>query len=596
MTRTREWFLEFAEVHFGVSRDILEKAAVEAESQDRSWHYFAADRGLLDSVQASIVQTLLHPDEVLEDYEFIDLLGRGAMGVVYRARQKSLDRIVAIKTILPGTSRVHDRFRVEAQTIAKLQHPNIVTPFEFFDRDGRFFLVLELLEGGTLSERLHATGAMSEKLTWSLMLQTVSGLLYARQHNVVHRDVKPQNLFLLERPPGSSLPEGVPLLKIADFGLAASIERSSEDTSLTLEGNVVGTPIYMSPEQTSDSHVDHRADIYALGATAFHMLAGSPMYAGESLMRVLLRKQNSPPARLAEVVPDVSKASSDLIYDMMALDPKDRPQEYEQLIRRIEEILKDAPDTSIQIGASTSSEEDTLEFQSGFDTLEGSAEIGQAPRGRVARWIAIAVLVACVCVTTIAVASRYFRTKRPLPQTEMDFSGSATALFDGTSIEGWTARPGGFIDDKLDFEGVGVLEVSGTTDCEFPSYSNFLLTAGINLLDTEATTAQILDSDGAVLLEMVVSRSEVIVKANGDVAQVELQKDPWKNATAEEPMYRELRVDAEPFRWMVSFDGRQVAVVPKPSSTPKRLRLSTDDACHFEGIQVAERISLSAKP
>ncbi|MEL6108097.1 MAG: protein kinase, partial [Planctomycetota bacterium] len=154
MTRTREWFLDFAEVHFGVSRDTLEKAAIEAELKDRSWHYFAADRGILDSVQASIIETLFHPNEALDDYEFVDLLGRGAMGVVYRAQQKSLDRTVAIKTILPGATRVHDRFRVEAQTIAKLQHPNIVTPFEFYDRDGRFFLVLELLEGGTLAERL----------------------------------------------------------------------------------------------------------------------------------------------------------------------------------------------------------------------------------------------------------------------------------------------------------------------------------------------------------------------------------------------------------------------------------------------------------
>ncbi|MEL6111139.1 MAG: serine/threonine-protein kinase, partial [Planctomycetota bacterium] len=445
--------------------------------------------------------------------------------------------------------------------------------------------------------RLADKGAMSERLTWNLILQTVSGLLYARQHNVVHRDIKPQNLFLLDRPPGSSLPVGVPLLKIADFGLAASIERSSDDTSLTLEGNVVGTPIYMSPEQTSDSHVDHRADIYSVGATAYHMLAGAPMYAGESLMRVLLKKQNAEPKRLVEEVPDVSKQSSDLIFDMMALDPRDRPQEYEQVIERIEEILKTASTQSVGIHSSDADGQDTLEFESGFETHGDSldrAVLNRAP-SRFGRWIAISILVTCISLTAFAVGVTLFQPERDLRSSEMDFSGLATPLFDGASIKGWNSR-GGVLDAKLDYEGVGVLEVSGTADHEFPGYTYFLLTAGINLLESASAKTQLLAPDGRPIVEIEISRTHIAVWNDGKLTQSPLSKDPWKDATMDEPVYRELRIDAEPFRWKVSFDGNDVAILPKPSTMPKRLRLVTDDSCHIEGLQVAETISLTAKP
>ncbi|MEO1525634.1 MAG: serine/threonine-protein kinase [Planctomycetota bacterium] len=592
MTRTLDWFLEFSETEFGIPRDVLERAASAAEAEDRSWHYYAADRGILDSVQASIVQTLIHPHDVLDDYEFVDLLGRGAMGVVYRARQKSLDRIVAIKTILPGTSRVHDRFRVEAQTIAKLQHPNIVTPFEFFDRDGRFFLVLELLEGGTLSERLNNEGAMSERLTWNLMLQTVSGLLYARQHNVVHRDVKPQNLFLLDRPPGSSLPQGVPLLKIADFGLAASIERSSEDTSLTLEGNVVGTPIYMSPEQASDSHVDHRADIYALGATACHMLAGAPMYSGESLMKVLLKKQNADPKRLNEVVPDISKESSELIFEMMARDPEDRPQEYEQLIERIQRLLN-SPSESSAIGPHREPNAETIETPAITQTLQ-ELDPGSLPSRSVRRLI-----VACggvvILLTSLAFALGWPSVgRRALTPVAMDFSGNATPLFDGTSLEGWSSN-GGSLDAKLDYEGVGVLEISGSASRPCPNYSCFVLSFGINLLDANTLTIRLADDGNDSNLVISIARTGATVSGSDDATLMAFPTDPWKNSTMDEPVYRELRIDAEPFRWVVQFDGKVIATLPAPRSPARRLQIDTDEATHFEGMEIRETIALSDK-
>src|SRR5262245_37213355 len=167
-------------------------------------------------------ESLLKPGDVIPGYEILDVLGRGGMGVVYRARQTALDRLVAVKTVLLSHLTRADaiaRFEKEARTVARFRHPNIVTAFDFGRHEGRLFFVMELLEGQTLEEHIARSGRVEEAVAWGLVRQVASALAHAARTGIVHRDVKPANLFLVEPPAGSTLPGGLPMVKVTDFGL-----------------------------------------------------------------------------------------------------------------------------------------------------------------------------------------------------------------------------------------------------------------------------------------------------------------------------------------------------------------------------------------
>jgi serine/threonine protein kinase len=195
------------------------------------------------------------------------MIGRGGMGVVYRARQRSLDRVVALKILPPEVAEdpaFADRFTREARALARLSHPHIVAVHEAGEADGLYYLVMELVDGPNLREA-QAAGRLAPEEALAIVPQICDALQYAHDQGVVHRDVKPENI-LLDR--GGRV-------KIADFGLAKILRRSSEDRTLTGTDQVMGTLHYMAPEQmTSPLEVDHRADIYSLGVVFYEMLTG----------------------------------------------------------------------------------------------------------------------------------------------------------------------------------------------------------------------------------------------------------------------------------------------------------------------------------
>ncbi len=196
-----------------------------------------------------------------------ELLGRGGMGVVYRARQRRLDRAVALKLLAPELARdpaFAERFVREARALARLSHPHVVGVHDFGDRDGLFYLLLELVDGVGLRDVLRA-GTLSPAQALELVPQICSGLQYAHEQGVVHRDVKPENLLL----------DRAGRVKIADFGLAKIVAPGADGELLTRSTQVMGTPHYMAPEQISAPlSVDHRADIYSLGVVLYEMLTG----------------------------------------------------------------------------------------------------------------------------------------------------------------------------------------------------------------------------------------------------------------------------------------------------------------------------------
>jgi WD40 repeat protein len=225
-------------------------------------------------------------------YAILGELGRGGMGVVFRAWQTSLNRLVALKVLLPGPCAGHDqlaRFRVEAEAVGRMQHPNIVHVYEVGQQDGGPFLTMEFMAGGNLAQKLAGT-PLPPRLAAELLETVARAAHYAHQQGILHRDLKPANILLT--------PEGVP--KITDFGLAKDLDFESGQTGT---GAILGTPSYMAPEQATGHtrDISPATDIYALGAVLYELLTGRPPFQGATPLETLeqVRKQEPvPPARL----------------------------------------------------------------------------------------------------------------------------------------------------------------------------------------------------------------------------------------------------------------------------------------------------------
>lgn len=220
------------------------------------------------------------PDEIagkFPQFEILECLGRGGMGVVYKARQKSLNRLVAIKILAPERghdSRFAGRFASEAELLAKLSHPHIVTIHDFGETGGLYYLVMEFVDGVNLRDLLRE-GKLASKQALAIVPEICDALQFAHDHGIIHRDIKPENILL----------DRMGRVKVADFGLAKLIGSrvetapgtvgAGESPNLTGAGKIMGTPSYMAPEQTANPDtVDHRADIYALGVVFYQMLTG----------------------------------------------------------------------------------------------------------------------------------------------------------------------------------------------------------------------------------------------------------------------------------------------------------------------------------
>jgi serine/threonine-protein kinase len=248
------------------------------------------------------------------DYEVEGELGRGGMGVVYRALQKELNRLVALKMLTGHYGKEElQRCLGEAQTAAGLHHTNIVHIYEVGEIDGAPYFSMEFVEGGTLSERLRK-GLSSPRETAELLMPVARALHFAHQHGVVHRDMKPQNILID--------PDGVP--KVADFGIA---KRMDDDSALTRSGAVIGTPTYMAPEQAKGSSRDvgPAADVYSLGAILYEMLTGRPPFLPEEsdtplAIRVITEDTPSP----AWHRPEIPREIEIICMKCLQKDPRDR--------------------------------------------------------------------------------------------------------------------------------------------------------------------------------------------------------------------------------------------------------------------------------
>src|SRR6266853_906010 len=273
-------------------------------------------------------------------------LGRGAMGVTYRATDTSLQRKVALKIIkidiAARSADARERFMREARAAASLRHENIAVIHQFGMRleTGQYFYAMELIEGETLDERVHRAGPLDSRTTIGIAEQVTSALTAAEKHGLVHRDLKPANLMLINADDAEAMKSdqaqpkrskiralrksGIPVVKIIDFGLAKAFHTTTDPKSLTHD-RFVGTPSFASPEQFEHSTLDVRSDIYSLGETLWFALTGKPPFAGRTLSEIH-RAQKS------DVLPTeqlkgghVPHRLKSLLESMLAFEPASRP-------------------------------------------------------------------------------------------------------------------------------------------------------------------------------------------------------------------------------------------------------------------------------
>src|SRR5262245_15362035 len=258
------------------------------------------------------------PPPAIDGYEVLGELGKGGMGVVYKARHLRLKRLVALKVILQGgfASEQHRaRFLVEAEVLARLRHPNVVQVFEAGQQDGRPFLALEYVEGGTLAQRLAAEGMMAPREAAALVCQLARAVHHAHMQGVIHRDLKPANVLLSPSPSG-------PIPKITDFGLACQ----PGGGELSQTGEVMGTPSYMSPEQARGERrsLGPAADVYALGVVLDEALTGRPPFRAATALEPVrpgLTDEPAPPSRLR---PGLDAGLSTICVNCLSKEPEKR--------------------------------------------------------------------------------------------------------------------------------------------------------------------------------------------------------------------------------------------------------------------------------
>src|SRR5713101_5696 len=248
-------------------------------------------------------------------YRVEGLVGTGAMGEVYRAYDPVIDRLVAIKVLRPeliagsGSEQWLQRFRREARAAGRRFHPNIVAIWDFGDDNGTPFLAMEFVDGRSLADLIKSSGPFEPSRSVGIIAQVLSALGFAHENGIVHRDVKPSNIMVLQN--GD--------VKVADFGIARI-----DPSEFTIVGDLLGTPAYMAPEQLSGAPVDHRTDLFAAGVILFEMLTGVKPFRGKSITEIMTFMETRGPEDIRALNPAVPDSLKRVITKSVAFDPSQR--------------------------------------------------------------------------------------------------------------------------------------------------------------------------------------------------------------------------------------------------------------------------------
>jgi serine/threonine-protein kinase len=262
----------------------------------------------------------------LADFHILRKLGQGGMGQVYLAEQLSLKRKVALKILradLAANPSALQRFKIEAKAVGRATHANIVQVYLNGEADGFHYMALEYVEGRNLRDFIAKKGPPDITLAITIMRQVAAALQRAAELGIIHRDIKPENILLTRK--GE--------VKVADFGLSRSLTGDAPPLNITQSGIVMGTPLYMSPEQVEGLPIDARTDIYSFGVTCYHMMAGHPPFTGKGAFEVAVKHVRDEPTPLSTIRPDLPPAFCAVVHKMMAKNPDKRYQTCRELLK-----------------------------------------------------------------------------------------------------------------------------------------------------------------------------------------------------------------------------------------------------------------------
>ena len=299
--------------------------------------------GAAISVTQSTASRHLSAGTKLGRYSIIEPLGAGGMGVVYRARDEKLERMVAIKLLSPGVftgDEARRRFHKEALALAKLSHAHIAAVYDVGEQDGVDYIVMECVPGESLAAKIKA-GPLTVKDATSTILQIAEALEEAHEHGVIHRDLKPANVMVT--PKGQA--------KVLDFGLAKLLAVARDATmSVTETRGLMGTPLYMSPEQAQEQNLDERTDLWNLGVIYYEMLSGRAPFRADSSIAVLRAITDEAPVPLRQLRPDVPPLCEQIVAHALEKNPDRRYQSATEIIRDTSELLSGLSTTSLDRG------------------------------------------------------------------------------------------------------------------------------------------------------------------------------------------------------------------------------------------------------
>ncbi len=266
--------------------------------------------------------------KTIDGFNFLSIIGEGGMAVVYKSYDYKLERYVAIKVIHPRISHSLislQRFKKEARNQAKLLHPNIIAVLDLIKISSSVGIVMEYVEGESLSQQLKRYSRLDFPRTKDILRQMLMGLNFAHSNGFVHRDIKPSNIIIRK--------DG--LVKIADFGIAKSF---SDLRQISTASNIIGTAYYMSPEQINGKHLSHHSDIYSVGCTAYEMVTGYPPFHFSNEFQILQAHLKDVHAPLENWRSDLPPAFISIVNDSLQKDPRNRPKSCEVMIRRLDSI------------------------------------------------------------------------------------------------------------------------------------------------------------------------------------------------------------------------------------------------------------------
>ena len=615
----------------------LESIKLEQKKTKFSPLEIAIRKGYLTRKQLDLLGIITNPTSLVPGYRIDGYLGQGGSGTVYKATQLRMDRSVAIKTlnrIAAHNDLTPKRFEREAKIIGRLRHPNIISAFDFGIHNEQLYLVMEFADGIDADEFLAKQQRIPEFQAWHIARQVCHALENAIQHGVTHRDIKPGNLILTTAPAGTQLPTNVPLVKVADFGLAKFSDKKL-DATITLDQTVSGTPFYMSPEQVKAEKIDHRSDIYSLGTTTWHLITGTPPITGGSPLDVITNKMKLEDEWLSKLPEGISKTGFELLKKMCRYDREHRIDDYPTLSREIESVIEQleqntsketaglAPNdnpfsgtakvTTIHELAKTLTDNETLNADTTDQDITSSEttrlssqqthsqllDTEAADGGwSISRWLPIAIgMIILPIVAYLFWPTGQVPNKNPSPNNTtlgnrlVEFSGPPVFLFDGRNIDP-TQKFTGTWEPAQGAEGASILSGNGTRnfrcqDGDRNSLQNFRFVCGFRHHEADTIGFQLLDESGTAIWKVDINPDKATLKNGTTSSMCSLQQfDQAKNFG-----YHQFRVEAQPEHWRIEIDDQVLGEIPEnndPSATSQRtiqLSVGGSGAAHFEQIR-----------